>query len=101
MSTTDRSSNGSRRRAARRPAVPAVPPSRRRPVPLPQDGRRGSAATHPVVSVERPPAPLEGTPQPSSDRDSYSATALAEINDRWLHALMARYTAGLSPMMLV
>lgn len=100
MSTTDRSSNGSRRRAARRAAVPAVTPSRRRPA-LPQEGRRGSAAVHPVVAVERPAVPREATPQPSSDRDSYSATALAEINDRWLHALMARYTAGLSPMMLV
>ena len=35
------------------------------------------------------------------ERDSYSSTALAEIIDRAVHAATARYTAGLSPMMLV
>jgi len=34
------------------------------------------------------------------ERDSYSATAFGEVLDRSLHAALARYTSGLSPMML-
>jgi polyhydroxyalkanoate synthase len=33
-------------------------------------------------------------------RDSYSATATAEVLDRAFHAHMARYTAGISPAAL-
>jgi len=40
-------------------------------------------------------------PDPSYIRDSYSSTALAEIIDRAVHAATARFTAGLSPMMLI
>jgi polyhydroxyalkanoate synthase subunit PhaC len=34
-------------------------------------------------------------------RDSYAATAFAEVVDRSLHAAVARFTAGVSPMTLV
>ena len=34
-------------------------------------------------------------------RDSYAATAFAEVLDRSLHAAMARFTAGVSPMTLI
>jgi polyhydroxyalkanoate synthase len=34
-------------------------------------------------------------------RDSYAATAFAEVLDRSLHAAIARFTAGLSPMTLI
>ncbi len=37
-------------------------------------------------------------PQPAFERDSYASTALAEIVDRSVHAMTARFTAGLSPM---
>ena len=45
------------------------------------------------------PASLAPPPLPKAfDRDSYAATALAEIVDRATHAAAARYTGGLSPM---
>ena len=34
-------------------------------------------------------------------RDSYAATAFAEVLDRSLHAAMARFTVGVSPMTLI
>jgi polyhydroxyalkanoate synthase len=40
-------------------------------------------------------------PEPSFARDSYAATAFAEIVDRSIHAATARFTAGLSPMALI
>jgi len=43
-----------------------------------------------------PPAP-----DPAFIRDSYSSTAFAEIIDRSVHAATARFTAGLSPMVLI
>ena len=36
----------------------------------------------------------------TKDRDSYAATAIADITDRSLHATVARFTAGLSPAAL-
>jgi hypothetical protein len=48
-------------------------------------------------SVELPAA----APDPSFIRDSYSSTALAGIIDRPVHASTGRFTAGLSPMMLI
>ena len=61
-----------------------------------------------LVTTGQPPKPLLSTaelpaaaPDPSFIRDSYSSTALAEIVDRSLHAATARFTAGLSPMMLI
>ena len=38
---------------------------------------------------------------PAFLRDSYAATAFAEVLDRSLHASMARFTAGVSPMTLI
>jgi polyhydroxyalkanoate synthase subunit PhaC len=38
---------------------------------------------------------------PAFLRDSYAATAFAEVLDRSLHAAMARFTVGLSPMTLI
>ena len=49
-------------------------------------------------------APSERTPtasEPMYLRDSYGATAFAELIDRSLHAAMARFTAGLAPMTLI
>jgi polyhydroxyalkanoate synthase subunit PhaC len=43
--------------------------------------------------------PSTAAPQPTT-RDSYAATALADITDRSLHAAMARFTAGVSPAAL-
>jgi len=40
-------------------------------------------------------------PDSSFIRDSYSSTAIAEIIDRSVHAATARFTAGLSPMVLI
>ncbi len=39
-------------------------------------------------------------PPPAAERDSYAVTALADIADRSLHAIIARYTLGLSPAAL-
>ena len=39
--------------------------------------------------------------EPSLIRDSYSSTALTEAIDRSVHAATARFTGGLSPMMLI
>jgi len=53
------------------------------------------------ASLARPPVPASLAPAPlpkGFDRDSYAATALAEIIDRATHAAAARYTGGLSPM---
>ena len=47
-----------------------------------------------VVPAVAPP------PDPELLRDSYAATAFAEIVDRSVHAAAARFTAGLSPMAL-
>lgn len=38
---------------------------------------------------------------PAFLRDSYAATAFAEVLDRSLHAAMARFTVGVSPMTLI
>jgi polyhydroxyalkanoate synthase len=44
-------------------------------------------------------ARADAAPVPASadDRDSYAVTALADVLDRSLHAVAARFTAGLSP----
>jgi len=55
-------------------------------------------AAAPVRTAVQAPAPSR---EPSFVRDSYSSTALAEIIDRSVHAATARFTAGLSPMMLI
>ncbi len=84
-----------------------------------QESRRASAlrAARPAarargtigrVPKPRSPGPARPAPQvaaapplePSFARDSYAATAFAEIVDRSVHAATARFTAGLSPMAL-
>ena len=50
--------------------------------------------------AKRPVRPPDVTPVPPALQDSYSSTALAEIIDRSVHASAARFTVGLSPMML-
>jgi len=49
------------------------------------------------------PAPVPGiaAPEPSFIRDSYAATAFADVVDRSVHAATARFTAGLSPMAMI
>jgi len=39
-------------------------------------------------------------PPPLAERDSYAVTTLADVSDRSLHAIMARFTLGLSPAAL-
>ncbi|MFO1396700.1 MAG: alpha/beta fold hydrolase [Burkholderiales bacterium] len=57
-------------------------------------GRHRRAAA--PADVKPPAAPRP--PDPSFLRDSYAATSLAETMDRSLHATIAHYSAGLSPM---
>ena len=72
----------------------------------PRPGKRTSATARQqakITSVETV-APSERTPtagEPMYLRDSYGATAFAELIDRSLHAAMARFTAGLAPMTLI
>src|SRR6516165_5950729 len=60
----------------------------------------GSVVRLPSTSAAQ--APFDAAPVPASadDRDSYAVTALADVSDRSLHAVMARFTAGLSPAAL-
>lgn len=69
---------------------------KRAPVRPPTRGRRAAAARPAVPTV--PARPLAPPPDPSFLRDSFAATALADTMDRSLHATMAHYSAGLSPM---
>ena len=97
--STDAGTNGSKRRASPRTHLQSA---RRRKIAARPPRLASSAEVAPLVDSS--PAALSG-PSPSTAhenlRDSYSSTALAELNDRWLHASMARFTAGLSPMMLL
>jgi polyhydroxyalkanoate synthase len=61
---------------------------------VPKVKMRGQVQPLPDVAV---PAP----PETAFVRDSYAATAFAEIVDRSVHAATARFTAGLSPMALI
>jgi polyhydroxyalkanoate synthase len=66
--------------------------------------KRKRASLKPPVSARAVPAPADpdAAAQASRDdsltRDSYAATAFADIVDRSVHAATARFTAGLSPM---
>ena len=66
------------------------------PLPLPK-GRRSARKPSPAS-----PQTIAPTTAPSDDeslsRDSYAATAFADIVDRSMHAATARFTAGLSPI---
>lgn len=57
----------------------------------------GERSSHFRRDIPAPNPPIE-TPQIG---DSYSSSALAEIIDRSIHAGAARFTAGLSPVMLI
>jgi len=94
MSTTV-GTNGSKRPHRRIAGAP-----RRRRVTLQRDDAGKLDQVTLPATVDKVLARAGQSAQASS-RDSYSSTALAELNDRWLHATLARFTAGLSPMMLV
>jgi polyhydroxyalkanoate synthase len=50
------------------------------------------------ASASPPQAPVSGKyREPSFERDSYTATAFAEVIDRATHAALARFTGGISP----
>ncbi|HEX8011306.1 MAG TPA: alpha/beta fold hydrolase [Casimicrobiaceae bacterium] len=59
----------------------------------PRPARTSTGAPH-------PPEELSPAHDPSFIRDSYAATALADVVDRSVHAAIARFTAGLSPIAL-
>ena len=59
---------------------------------------RTKIASHGAL-VDTPAVP-SSTADPSFVRDSYASTAFADVVDRSLHAAMARFTAGLSPIAL-
>ncbi len=82
-----REGSARRARGARNPAAsPRVPAHAVRRVHRPV-----AAASAAAPAVARPP-------DPSFLRDSYAATSLADTMDRSLHATIAHYSAGLSPM---
>ncbi|MGE5616399.1 MAG: PHA/PHB synthase family protein, partial [Bacillota bacterium] len=57
---------------------------------------RDTSVAPEIEAVAADDEPLE----PSLLRDSYASTAIAEIVDRSVHATLARFTAGLSPIAL-
>ena len=64
-----------------------------------RDARAPNGSVVRLPSTSAAQAPVGATPiPPSADvRDSYAVTALADVLDRSLHAVIARFTAGLSP----
>ncbi len=79
-----------------------IQPKRRRISPAEKSAKLKLVAIGPSRKPARHSAELPAAaPDPSFIRDSYSSTALAEIMDRSVHAATARFTAGLSPMMLI
>lgn len=60
-----------------------------------------------AAGLSRSAAPAQGIPPDNTSltspllRDSYAATAFAEVLDRSLHAAMARFTVGVAPMTLI
>jgi poly[(R)-3-hydroxyalkanoate] polymerase subunit PhaC len=73
-------------RAQARPAAQPAP----QPATLPPSGAAAACPTDPAASAQ----------DESFLRDSYAATAFADIADRSLHAAVSRFTAGLSPIAL-
>ena len=78
------------------PETPAVKPKRKSKTNgrVPPGIPDAAAAKSRDVRTTPPPAPF------GFERDSYGSTAFSEIVDRSLHALAARFTAGLSPSAL-
>jgi polyhydroxyalkanoate synthase len=75
-----------------------------------QNARRGRLSLAPTAKVAARPAgaaPAQAIPPDNAAltspflRDSYAATAFAEVLDRSLHAAMARFTVGVAPMTLI
>jgi polyhydroxyalkanoate synthase len=83
-------SRGSKVRARAKRAHLSVVPTATKPQPT-----RSTQAQSPVASTEA--APLAA----GFLRDSFAATAFGEVLDRSLHAAMARFTVGVSPMTLI
>jgi len=78
------------------------PPKHRRIPPSAKGAKLKLVTTGPSRRPARHRAELPAAaPDSSLIRDSYSSTALAEIMDRSVHAAAARFTASLSPMMLI
>jgi len=73
----------------KRPRLSIVPT---RPARVPAKSNAAAVPSAPTGSAGSAPEFL---------RDSYGATAFAEVLDRSLHAAMARFTAGVSPMTLI
>jgi hypothetical protein len=72
-----------------------------------QNARRERLSLVPTAKAAGLPAsaaPAQGIPPDNAAltspllRDSYAATAFAEVLDRSLHAAMARFTVGVAPM---
>jgi polyhydroxyalkanoate synthase len=57
--------------------------------------------TQSKIAQDRVAPSSSGDLTPAFLRDSYAATAFAEVLDRSLHAAMARFTVGVSPMTLI
>jgi len=80
-----------------------------------RSSRHGTARRPRTITVHRvdrqiehaaPRAAATQAPTPSTliesfERDTQSSNALADIQDRTLHAVMAKFTAGLSPLTLI
>jgi polyhydroxyalkanoate synthase len=63
--------------------------------------RASESAAPRAKAIPAPAAPVATTDGPEFLRDSYGATAFAEVLDRSLHSAVARFTAGVSPMTLM
>ena len=66
---------------------------------VPRTSARTPAKSKAATAQGVPPSTAALTP--AFLRDSYAATAFAEVLDRSLHAAMARFTVGVSPMTLI
>jgi polyhydroxyalkanoate synthase len=66
---------------------------------VPGTSARAPAKSKAATAQGIPPSTAALTP--AFLRDSYAATAFAEVLDRSLHAAMARFTVGVSPMTLI
>jgi len=90
--------------AQRTPKLPVAPKARRaglrKSVSFAASAapRRPTARKTPVVAQHADASGNDGRRDESLYRDTYAATAFAEIVDRSVHAATARFTVGLSPI---